>query len=78
MPDNKTEREPQAKAKPKQASGSARIKASGKIPFLLALTPEERAWIEKGAKLDSRNLSQFLTYHAVAAARKLEKENNSA
>ncbi|MFO0958363.1 MAG: DUF1778 domain-containing protein [Isosphaeraceae bacterium] len=41
----------------------------------LGVTPEQKELIERAAEADGRNQSQFIIYHAVAAARKLLGEN---
>jgi len=63
-------------AKTKQTSGGARLKASGKVPVLLGLLPEEAEEIRAAAKLDGRPVTQFLTYHGLAAAKKIRKKSS--
>ncbi len=57
--------------KPKQASGGARLAASGKKPITLGVTTEEHAELMEAAAQDRRPLTQFLLLHGLAAARKI-------
>lgn len=54
-----------------QASGGARLKAAGRHPVLLGLTPEQRAKIQAAAAADNRPVTQFLVHHGLAAAEKI-------
>lgn len=58
----------------KQASGGARLIASGKRPVTLGVPPDDHAILAEAAKLDGRPLTQFVLHYALAAAKKkLEK-----
>jgi uncharacterized protein (DUF1778 family) len=67
-----------AKKKPtgkkKQASGGARLTASGKVPVLLGLRPEQAEALRAAAEKDGRPLTQFLIFHGLAAAEKILKK----
>lgn len=66
-----------SKKKSAQASGGARLKASGKWPQLLGWPERDRALIEEAAEADGRPLTQFVMHHAREAAKKiLEKSAN--
>lgn len=60
------------KKKTKQASGGARLVASGKIPMTLGLTTEERDLIRQAASAEGRHaMTEFVLHHALEAARKI-------
>lgn len=59
-----------SKAKP-QASGGARLIASGKRPVSLGLLPEQHEKLSAAAALDGRPLTQFLVFHGLKAAEKI-------
>ena len=68
-----------AKTPKKPMSGGARIKASGKSPMLLGVLPEQKDILRKAAAIDGRPMTQFLLFHALAAAKKiLEKSATKA
>jgi uncharacterized protein (DUF1778 family) len=56
------------KKRRKQLSGGAKMKASGKKPILLGVTPEQFDKIKLAASLEMRPVSQFVTFYAVKAA----------
>jgi uncharacterized protein (DUF1778 family) len=60
-----------AKTPKKPISGGARIKLSGKSPVLLGILPEQKEVLQKAAELDGRPMTQFLLFHALAAAKKI-------
>jgi uncharacterized protein (DUF1778 family) len=57
--------------KKKQLSGSAKMKALGKKPILLWVTPEQMEQLQKAAALQMRPVSQFVAYHTLQAAVKV-------
>lgn len=61
----------------RQASGGARLKASGKHPQLLGWDQADWQLIVEAAGLDRRSMTQFVQIAALAAAKKiLEKSRN--
>lgn len=56
------------KKQSKKPSGGANIKAAGKSPVLLALTPEEKTLIRVAAAHEGLPMSTFLVRHGIAAA----------
>lgn len=68
---------PREKKPAKQASGGARLKASGKSAMLLGWSAEEKKKIEDAAKIERRPMSQFVMYYSLMAAERiLEKSSN--
>jgi len=61
----------------KQASGGARLRAAGKRAVLLGLTPEQHTKIREAAEIDRRPVTQFLTFHGLAAAEKILKKTHN-
>lgn len=59
----------------KKLSGGASIKASGKSPVLLGLTPEQKDKLQAAAKADNRPLTQFLVHHGLEAAGKILRKS---
>jgi uncharacterized protein (DUF1778 family) len=59
------------KKKPKQASGGARLTASGKRPMLLGWPQEQAELIQAAALADGRKMTQFVMFHALQAAKKM-------
>lgn len=59
------------KAKTKQASGGARLKASGKCPVLLGLEPSLHDALKALAKAERRPLTQFIILRLEKLARKI-------
>jgi hypothetical protein len=57
-------------AKPKQASGGARLKASGRHPVLIGFLPDELADLRAAAEKDGRSVTQFVRHHILTVARK--------
>ena len=60
---------------PKQASGGSRLKASGRKPVLLGLTPSEHSKVRRAAKIERRPMTQFLLRYGLAAAEKILSKN---
>lgn len=58
-------------------SGGARMKAAGKSPILLGVTPEEKQLIQKAADLERRRMTEFLLFHGLAAARKIISKSST-
>ncbi len=58
----------------KQASGGARLKASGKHPVLVGFNDDQFALLREAAKADGRPMTQFLMFHGLAAAEKILKK----
>ena len=53
-------------------SGAAKMKAAGKLPVLLGITPEQKAQLKAAAKLEGRPLTQYVVFHSLqTAARQL-------
>ncbi len=59
------------KKKLKQASGGARLVASGKRPVTLGLRAVDYDLLKLAAEKENRHLTQFLIYHGLKAAKKL-------
>jgi uncharacterized protein (DUF1778 family) len=55
-------------SKRKQLSGGAKMKAAGRKPILLGVTPEQLERLREAAALELRPVSQFVVYHAMRAA----------
>lgn len=64
-----------AKKRTKQASGGARLKASGKRPVLLGLSSDDHAKLLAAAESEHRPLTQFLVHHGLVAAEKILNKN---
>lgn len=62
---------PRPKKPTKQLSGGARLALAGKRPVNLGLTPEQHDTIREAAEKDGRPITQFLTHHGLAAAKKI-------
>lgn len=63
----------------RQASGGARLIASGRKPVLLGLTPEQYEKMGRAAEKIGLKLTQFLVFQGLAAAEKiLGKPGNQA
>lgn len=61
------------KAKRKQLSGSAKMKAKGKKPSLVWMDPTDYALLKNAAEADGRSLANFILRSAVQAARKFHQ-----
>lgn len=55
----------------RQASGGARLVASGKRPVLLGLAPDQHECIAEAAAATGRPVTQFLIFHGLMAAKKI-------
>ncbi len=60
-----------AKKAPRQASGGARLKAAGRHPVTLGLTPAQRDLIRAAAEKDGRPMTQILLRGGLALAEKI-------
>ena len=58
----------------KKPSGGAHIKAAGKSPLLLALTPDQKQKIRTAAGYAGLPMSQFLILHGLVAAEAVLKK----
>ena len=56
-------------ARRKQLSGGAKLKIAGKHAILLGLDNPIHAVLSEAAALEMRPVTQFVTYHALAAAK---------
>ncbi len=59
------------KRKGKQLSGAAKMRLSGRKPVMLGLPVDTLETIRKAAAIEMRPVSQFITFHALQAARKV-------
>lgn len=59
------------KRKRKAMSGGAKLKAAGKMPILLGVTPQQMKLFKKAAGLEMRPVTQWVIYHACHAAARL-------
>lgn len=64
-----------SKAARKQLSGGAKMKAAGKLPILLGVTPQQMKLFRKAAALEMRPVTQWVIFHAVHAASRLLAPN---
>lgn len=55
----------------KQLSSYARGIAAGKSFVNLGLPPDSRRLLDEAATVEGRSLAQFISFHAVAAAKKI-------
>jgi uncharacterized protein (DUF1778 family) len=60
-------------AKSKTKSGGAKLIESGKRAVLLGVEPGDHWILSTASKIEKRPVTQFLIYHALAAARKIIK-----
>lgn len=61
-----------------QLSGGARLMKAGKKPILIGPTEDEKALLDQAAKEDGRPTTQFVLFHALAAAKKILQKSARA
>jgi len=49
-------------------SGAEKMRAAGKVPVMLTVTPANKTQLQKAARAQGRSLAGFITYHATMAA----------
>jgi uncharacterized protein (DUF1778 family) len=59
----------------KQLSGGARLLAAGKKPVCLGLTEDQHDLLRLAAQAEGRPITQFVTFHALQAAKKIFLKN---
>lgn len=65
------------KSTTKQASGGARLKASGRVPVLLGLLPDQAETIRAAAAADGRPVTQFLVHYGLETAKRILRKSTN-